>query len=100
MTNSPQRRAIDNYRKRLTERGMARFEVIGRDDDRELIRFVAKRLAVGGAGADRLRAALKQAMSGEPPRKGGILKALLASPLIGSELDLTRPREEGRKVDL
>lgn len=100
MSKSPQRRAIDNYRNRLTERGMARFEVIGRDDDRELIRSVAKRLAEGGADADRLRAAVNQAMSGEPPRKGGILQALLASPLIGSELDLTRPREEGRKVDL
>lgn len=100
MSKSPQRRAIDNYRSRLIERGMARFEVIGRDDDRELIRSVAKRLAEGGADADRLRAAVNQSISGEPPSKGGILKALLASPLIGSELDLTRPREEGRKVDL
>jgi hypothetical protein len=100
MSKSPQRRAIDNYRSRLTERGMARFEVVGRDDDRELIRAVAKRLAEGGADADRLRATVNQAISGEPPRKGGILMALLASPLIGSELDLTRPREEGRKVDI
>ena len=29
-----------------------------------------------------------------------ILKALLASPLVGSELALTRPREEGRKIAL
>jgi hypothetical protein len=100
MSKSPQRRAIDNYRSRLTERGMARFEVVARDDDRELIRSVAKRLAQGGADADRLRAAVIQAMSGAPPQKGGILKALLASPLIGSELDLTRPRQEGRKVDI
>ncbi len=100
MSTSPQRRAIDNYRSRLTERGMARFEVIGRDEDRELIRSIARRLAEGGAGADRLRAAVNQAISGEPPKKGGIVKALLASPLIGSELDLTRPREDGRKVDI
>ncbi|MDG4601344.1 MAG: hypothetical protein P9C48_01260 [Defluviicoccus sp.] len=100
MSKSSQRRAIDNYRKRLTERGMARFEVIGRYDDRELIRAVAKRLAEGGADADRLRVAVNRSISGEPPRKGGIVKALLASPLVGSELDLTRPREEGRKVDM
>ncbi len=100
MGKSPQRRALDNYRSRLTDRGMARFEVIGRDGDRELIRSVARRLAEGGADADRLRAAVNQSISGEPPRKGGILKALLASPLVGSELDLTRPREEGRKVDI
>jgi hypothetical protein len=100
MNKSPQRRAIDNYRSRLTERGMARFEVVARDADRELIRSVAKRLAEGGADADRLRAAVNQTISGEPPQKGGIVKALLASPLIGAELDLTRPREEGRKVGI
>jgi hypothetical protein len=100
MSESPQRRAIDNYRRRLSERGMARFEVIGRDNDRELIRSVARRLAEGGADADWLRAAVNQAISGEPSQKGGILRALLASPLIGSELDMTRPREEGRRVDI
>ena len=100
MSKSPQRRAIDNYRSRLTERGMARFEVVGRDDDRELIRSVAKRLAEGGADADRLRTAVSQTIEGESPRRGGILKALLASPLVGSKLDLARPHEEGRKVDL
>lgn len=100
MSKSPQRRAIDNYRSRLTERGMARFEVIGRENDRDLIRSVAKRLAEGGADADRLRAAVSHSIAGEPPRKGGILKALLASPLVGSELDLSRPHEEGRKVDI
>jgi hypothetical protein len=100
LSESPQRRAIDNYRRRLSEQGMARFEVIGRDKDRELIRSVARRLAAGGADADRLRAAVNQAISGEPSQKGGILRALLASPLIGSELDMTRPREEGRRVDI
>ncbi len=56
-------------------------------------------MAEGGADVDRLRAAANQTISGEPPKKGGILNALLASPLIGSELDRTRPREEGRRVD-
>jgi hypothetical protein len=100
MSKPSQQRAIDSYRSRLSERGLVRFEVIGRDTDRELVRAVARRLAEGGPDADRLRAAVNQAISGEPPRKGGILKALLASPLVGSELDLTRPHEEGRKVDI
>ncbi len=100
MSKSPQRRAIDNYRNRLAERGMARFEVVGRDIDRELVRTVARRLAEGGPDAHRLRAAVEANVGGEPPKKGGILKALLASPLIGSALDLTRPREEGRRVDI
>jgi hypothetical protein len=100
MKKNSQRRAIDAYRSRLAGRGMVRFEVIGRHTDRELVRSVARRLAEGGPDADRLRSAVSQTISGEPPRKGGILKALLASPLIGSELDLTRPREEGRKIDI
>ncbi len=100
MNKSSQRRAIDNYRSRLTERGMVRFEVIGRDTDRELVRAVARCLAEGGPDSERLRSAVSQTLSGEPGRKGGIVKALLASPLIGSELDLTRAREEGRKVDI
>ncbi len=100
MRKSSQRRAIDTYRRRLTARGMARFEVIGRETDRELIRTVARCLAEGGPDADRLRAAVKQTVSGEPPKKGGIVKALLSSPLVGAELDLTRAREQGRKVDI
>jgi hypothetical protein len=99
MPKSSQRRAIESYRHRLTARGMARFEVIGRKTDRELIRTVARRLAEGGPDAERLRAAVTETVSGEPPKKGGIVKALLPSPLVGAELDLIRAREYGRKVD-
>ena len=38
--------------------------------------------------------------TGEPPKKGGILTALRRSPLVGADLNLARPREAGRKVDL
>ena len=100
MSRPSQQRAIANFRNRLAEKGLVRFEVTGRDSDRELVRNLARRLAEGGSDSDRLRAAIKDHVSGEPPRKGGIVKALLASPLIGSDLDLTRPREEGRKFDL
>jgi hypothetical protein len=50
--------------------------------------------------AEDTRAAVNQAIAGEPPNKGGILKLPLASPLIGFELDLTRSREDGRKVEI
>lgn len=98
MGTSSQQRAVANFRNRLAEKGLVRFEVTGRDADRDLVRTVARRLAEGGPDSDRLRAAVTQNVSGEPPRRGGILKALLASPLIGSELELTRGREEGRNV--
>jgi len=38
MSVMPQKRALKNYRKRLNRRGMARFEVLGLDAGRELIR--------------------------------------------------------------
>jgi hypothetical protein len=97
---SSQKRAIRNYRSRLSKRGLARFEVLGRDGDRDLIRSLARRLAEDGPEASQLRAAVSQTIAGEPPKKGGILAALRRSPMVGADLDLTRPREEGRKVDL
>jgi hypothetical protein len=97
---SSQKRAIQNYRTRLSERGLARFEVLGRDADRDLIRSLARRLAEGGPEASRLRAAVSQSIAGEPPKKGGILAALRRSPLVGADLDVTRPREGGRNVEI
>jgi len=97
---SSQRRAIQNYRSRLIARGLARFEVLGRDADRDLIRSLARRLAEDGPDASRLRAAVRQTVAGAPPPKGGILAALRRSPLVGADLDLPRPREEGRRVDI
>ena len=94
------KRAIRNYRARLGERGLARFKVLGRDSDRDLIRSLARRLAEDGPEASRLRAAMTQTIVGEPPKKGRILAALLRSPLVGADLDLTRPREEGRNVKI
>ena len=96
---SPQKRAIQNYRSRLNERGLARFEVLGRDTDRDLIRTLARRLAAEGPEAARLRALVGQSIAGEPPKKGGILAALRRSPLVGADLDFERVREQGRTVD-
>ena len=97
---SSQKRAIQNYRSRLAERGLTRFEVLGLDRDRDLIRSLARRLAEDGSEASRLRAAVNQSIAGEPPKKGGILAALRRSPLVDASLDLTRSREEGREIDL
>lgn len=98
--SSSQRRAIRNYRSRLSERGLVRFEVLGRNADRDLIRSLARRLAEDGPEASRLRAAVSQTIAGEPPQKGGILAALRRSPLVGADLDLTRPREPGRDAGI
>jgi len=100
MSITPQKRALENYRKRLTQRGMARFEVLGLNADRELIRSLARRLAADNADVVQIRAALRRAISGTESKKGGILGALRRSPLVGADLDLRRPATATRKVDL
>ena len=98
MSSPSQKRALKNYRNRLGARGMARFEVLGLETDRDLIRALARRLADNGPEAARIRAALTT--DGGPPRKGGILAALRRSPLVEAQLDLSRSTARGRAVDL
>jgi hypothetical protein len=64
-----QKRAILNYRPRLGERGLARFEVLGRDTDRDLIRSVARRLAEDTPEASELRATMSKSIAGKPPNE-------------------------------
>ena len=71
MSTLPQKRALRRYRKRLTQRGMARFEVLGLDADRELIRSLARRLA-GDAPIRRVFAPLSaRPFWGSSQEKGG-----------------------------
>lgn len=100
MSETSQRRAVKKYRERLAEKGMARFEVLGLDEDRKLIRALAKRLAEGGPEAEKLRAIVGKEVRGGSPQKGGILRALRRSPMVGADLDLTREIARDRKVDL
>ena len=100
MTQTSQQRAVRNYRGRLSERGMARFEVVGLDADRGLIRSLARRLAEGDAEAVRIRAAVSRSVTEHTSTKGGILRALRNSPAVGANLDLKRLRPRLRKIDL
>jgi hypothetical protein len=98
MGSSAQKSAISAYRERLARRGIARFEVLGRQTDRDLIRSVAKRLAIEGPEASALRDAIRRSIAPNPAKKGGVLAALRRSPLVGADLVFVRPRIEGRKV--
>lgn len=100
MGTTAQARAVKNYRKRLSKRGMGRFEVTGLDSDRELIRAFARRLAENDAEAAAIRASVRQKVAPKARKKGGILAALRRSPMVGAELDLTRPFVEPRKISL
>src|SRR5437763_100088 len=100
MSNAAQKRAIKNYRHRLKKRGVARFEVLGLNADRDLIRSLAKKLAQDDPEAGRIRSEVTRAVSGTS-KKGGILAALRRSPLVGSDLKIERrPFDPGRTVDL
>lgn len=82
------------HRRRMRQRGLRRVEVQVRAEDAALIRAVALLLA-DPAQADAARAALR----GSILTKGRDLKTLLESaPLEG--LDLDRPRDSGRDIDL
>jgi hypothetical protein len=100
LSDASQKRALKNYRNRLNRRGMARFEVLGLNADRELIRSLARRLAENDRDATRIRATVSRTITGDRPTKGGIFAALRRSPLVGADLEITRSVAHGRKVDL
>jgi hypothetical protein len=99
MSNTAQKRAVKNFRSRLKKKGLARFEVLGLDTDRSLIRSLAKRLAQDDPEATQIRLEVTRTVS-DMPRKGGILAALRRSPLVGADIRIERPFDSGRKVDL
>jgi hypothetical protein len=98
--DTPQNRATQRYRDRLGERGMCRFEVMGLERDRALIRSLAKRLANNDPEAVEIRESITRSIGDKPGRKGGIYEALRRSPLVGADLDFERVRVPGRKIDL
>lgn len=100
MAEAAQERALRNYRKRLTERGMVRFEVQALDTDRNLIRAIAKRLAQDDEAARALRDTVRRSMDDREQGQSRILDALLRSPLRGSGIKFRRARTPGRKIDL
>ncbi len=100
MTNAAQQRANQNYRARLAQRGIKRFELMALESDRDLLRMLARRLTEEGPEANRARTTVRALIAKEQPKLGGILAALRRSPLVGADLDLSRPRLEGRRVEL
>jgi hypothetical protein len=100
MTDTAQGRAVKNYRKRLQQRGLARFEVMGLAADRKLVRSLAKRLAEDGPESKRLRATVSRMLSDETAQRGGIYAALRRSPMVGVGIKVKREATSGRKVDL
>ena len=65
--DASQKRALRNTRARLGERGSARFEVLGRDADRDLVRSFARQIAEVTPEASELRATVSEAMEATKP---------------------------------
>jgi hypothetical protein len=100
MTNDDPPQAVKDLQGGLSEQGLIRFEVVGLEQDRDLIRLLARRLSVEGDGATSLRLVLNSAISCDCTKKGNILAAFRNSPLVGAEsdIDFARPVVRGRKV--
>jgi hypothetical protein len=47
-----------------------------------------------------IRAISRPLPEGDRPQRGGILETPRRSPMVGGEIDLSRPFEPGRKIDL
>jgi hypothetical protein len=97
---SAQYRAVVKDRKALRERGMSRFEVRALERDKQLIRDVAKRLAANDEHAQRLRAELSKDVAQDKGERGGFLRWIRSSPLVGSGINLDREVVRLRKIEL
>ena len=92
-----QKNAVDSYRERQRRRGLRRLEVQAPEADVPLLRQLARRLREDSDETSELRRVLRRALAPEAPE--GTLKQLLeAAPLEG--IDLSRPRDFGREVEL
>ena len=100
MSNQSRTRAVQNYRRRLNDVGLRRYEVVGLPEDQQLIRALAKHLARNDADAVGLRSELNARTRASKPRKGGLLAALRRSPLVGLDLDVGREMVDGRDIAL
>jgi hypothetical protein len=90
-----QRKAVNRFRKRLKQQGMARLEVNVRKDDAALVRNVVR--ALSNPEQEQTARALLREHFGNRPAEG--LKVLLAAaPLEG--INLSREHDLGRDVDL
>ena len=86
---------VATHRRRMKNDGLVRVEVKVREQDVALVRGVVRALGDPGRAAE-ARAILSQRFAAPPSRD---FKALLAEMPL-DEIDLERPRDMGRIVDL
>jgi hypothetical protein len=94
-----QAKAVAKYRDRLANKGMARFEVLGRKADRMLIRDVARAIAENDEKNAAFREFAEKIVEENQPKRGSILAAFRRAPWVGAELDLTRSTDDARMIE-
>jgi len=97
MTKASQRRAVDNQRKRMRERGHERYEVTGPGHDKALVREFVMTLAAGGPKAERLREQTKQMIAPKISSGAELLRALQSGPRFPDDFDISREFTTGRE---
>ena len=94
--SGPTRKAVENHRKRQSEKGIVRMELNVPQTDREMLRSVAGVLRAGGVEAVRMRLVMGSALKGE--ELINFKTFLEMAPLEGVEL--VRSNETGeREID-
>lgn len=94
-----QAKAVAKYRDRLADKGMARFEVLGRKSDSALVRNFARMIAEESDKGAALREFAEKITTKQEAPRGSFVEALLRSPLVGSGIDLTRSADDFRTVE-
>ena len=92
---------VARYRKKIATGGARRIEVTVPSRDAPLVKAMAGALRSGGDDANRIRQSLQPLLSVPKARTGKELIAfLLASPIVGTDLQIERDRSTGRYADL
>ena len=101
MNIEAQKNATRNYRARLAQRGVKRFEVMAPETDRNLIRALGQQLAADGPKAEHARTTVKALIADTPlcARWYSCCASSLAASRCGYRFIAT-PRVERHRIDL
>ncbi|MEE2953381.1 hypothetical protein SAMN06297251_1221 [Fulvimarina manganoxydans] len=76
------------------------FQVLARSTDRDLIRSLAERLIADDGQAALIRHELEALLNDERRSgRGGVIKALRRSPLVGSDIEFERAKGGDREIE-
>lgn len=99
MSNAAQKIANQNYRKRLSSKGVSRWEVQGLENDKDISRALLKALAKNDNAANEFRQKIQDFVGVKERTGSDLVAALRKAALGGVDLDIIRENDGFRKVD-